>query len=503
MYYYRFFRQCFFVIPLILTGCKVGPDFTSPKAPATQSYTSLPVPEKTVGTSLNANAGKSQRLIAGRDIEADWWTIFHSSAINALVAEGIEHNQDLIAAKANLDEATDTLYAEIGGLLFPSVNLVGAADRAQTNPIAVGVPNTGAVTFNVYNTSFQTSYLLDIWGSSRRTIEAYSAQVDYAGYQMLGTYLTLTTNIVTTSVTIAALEAQINTTQKLIAEQRKILRITQQQLAAGGVNEENVLAQQTLLSQTESTLPPLQKSLSGEQHTLAVLLGKPTSEVMPLILALEKLVLPKDLPVSLPSEMIVQRPDIQASQALLHAASAQIGVATANLLPQLTITANYGWLAPAANNFFNNANQAWGIAANVLQPVFHGGQLWMQRKAAIEAFNQSRAQYKQTVLQAFKNVSDALRAVQYDAHEFKQQSAAESTARKTFILTAKQYAVGGQNYLAVLQAEEQYQQISLSRIKAQAMRYTDTAALYQALGGGWWHSDNMLEKSGKLEKKTV
>lgn len=476
---------------LIVTGCAVGPDYHPEKSPKTQQYTQLPLPQHTTQTPQIANAGKSQQFIVGCDLQSDWWALFHSKPLNALIAQGLKNNQNWVAAKAALREANDTLYAEAGGLLLPHLDLAGLGQRAQTSGLAFGVNNSASL-FSVYNANFQAAYLLDIWGASRRQVEAYAAQADYQRYEMLGVYLTLTTNIVTTSVTIASLQAQIKATNALIAEQTDVLTITKKQLAAGGTSVENVLTQQTLLAQTQATLPPLQKSLSQEQHALAVLIGKPTSEMKPLKLSLNTLLLPQNLPVSLPSKMITQRPDIQASQALLHAASAQVGVATANLLPQLTLTAASGWLSSQTANFFNIANRTWGLGADLAQPLFHGGQLIMQRKAAIEALNQARAQYEQTVLQAFKNVADALRATQYDADEFNQQVHAEKSAYETFILIKKQYAVGGQNYLSVLQAEEKYQQIVLSMVKAQAARYADTAALYQALGGGWWNNKTIV-----------
>lgn len=465
----------------------VGPDFHHAKPPTTQKYTKLPLPNKTIATPKVPNAGKSQQFVVNKELQSDWWTIFHSQKLNALVTQGLANNQDLVAAKAALREANDTLYAQAGGLLLPHVDMTGLAQNVQASGLAAGV-NNPATSFNVYNANFQASYLLDVWGASRRQIEAYAAQADYQRYEMLGVYLTLTTNIVTTAVTISSLQEQIKTTHDLIHEQKKVLIITKKQLAAGGVDQENVLSQQTLLAQTQATLPPLQKYLSQEQHALAVLVGKQTSDAQPLKLALNKIILPKNLPVSLPSQMITQRPDIQASEALLHATSAQVGVATANLLPQITLTAAAGWLSPYTANLFTPANQTWNYGAGLLQPLFHGGQLVMQRRAAIEALNEARAQYEQTVLQAFKNVADALRAIQYDADEFNKQVFAEKSAFDDFHLIFKQYQVGGQNYLSVLQAEEQYQKIVLSMVKAQAARYADTAALYQALGGGWWNN---------------
>ena len=479
-----------------LSSCMVGPDFKPLPPPQTQQYTNTKTPKKTVSTARAKNAGKSQQFVAGQDITGDWWTIFHSSKLNALITASITDNADLESAKAALREANDTLYAETGGLLLPSVNFQGNAERAQTNPILAGVTNQGPALFSVYNASFQTSYLLDIWGSSRRQLEAYAAQADYERYEMLATYLTITTNVVTTSVTIASLEAQINATKNLIAEQKDVLVITKKQLAAGGASVENVLTQQTSLAQLQTTLPPLLKSLSQEQHALAVLVGKPTSEMPSLKLILNQISLPKNLPVSIPSKMIAQRPDIQASQALLHEASAQIGVATAAMLPQLTVTSNYGWISSSLNNFFSSSNETWSVAGGLLQPIFHGGQLIFQRKAAISAFEEARANYKQSVFQGFKNVADALRAIQFDAIAFNDTFRAEKSAQQTFILTKKQFQVGGQNYLSVLQAEEQYQRAVLNRVKAQAQRYSDTAALYQALGGGWWN--NTIGKYGLI-----
>lgn len=479
-----------------LSGCMVGPNFKPVPAPQTQQYTSTPLPKKTASTPRNPNAGKSQQLIAGRDLPGDWWTIFHSTQLNALITESLANNQQLVAAKAALIEANDTLYAETGGLLLPQVNFQGTAEQAKTNPILAGVTNQGPATFNIYNASFQASYLLDIWGASRRQLEAYAAQADYERYEMLATYLTMTTNIATTSITIASLESQIRTMNNLIAEQQQVLTLTEKQLGVGGASVANVLSQQTLLEQTQAKLPPLQKSLAQEQHALAVLIGKQTSNMPTLSLNLNQITLPKNLPVSIPAKMVEQRPDIEASQALLHAASAQIGVATANLLPQITINGNYGWLSSTTNNFFSSSNETWAVAGGLMQPIFHGGELIYQRKAAIAAFDEAKAQYKQTVLQAFKNVADALRAIQFDAVTYKADFLAEKSAQRTFYLTKQQFQVGGQNFLAVLQAEEQYQQAVLARVKSQAQRYSDTAGLYQALGGGWWN--NNIKKYGVI-----
>ena len=422
----------------------------------------------------------------------DWWHIFHSRQLNKLVEIGIANNQALAAAKSALQEATYTLYAEKGSLLYPGIDFTGLAERLQTSPLSVGVPSAGTATFDVYNANFQASYLLDIWGASRRQIEGYAAAVDFQKYEMLGTYLTLTTNIVTTTITVASLDAQMAATRKLIDAQTEILRVIKKQRAVGGVDDQAVLSQEKLLSQAQALLPVLQKMRSTEWHTLSVLLGQPTSDTLPSPVALNTLQLPSALPVSLPAKMVTQRPDIQAAQATMHQASANIGVVTSYLLPQISITSNYGFLSSTTNNFFDSSNVTWGIGGNILQPIFHGGQVWMARKAAIAAFNQTKAQYRQTVLQAFKNISDALRAIQYDAQLFQAQTKAERSARDQWQIVKKQYQVGGENYLAVLQADVVYQQAMLDRLKTEGLRYTDTAGLYQALGGGWWNREGSL-----------
>lgn len=465
----------------------VGPNFKKLPPPAVSRYTSLPMPQSTLKTNGLPNAGKAQYYALGKDISGDWWQVFHSPQINRLVEQGIANSPNLDAAKAALREAKDNLFAQAGSLMFPSLDFGSMAQRAQTTALTVGLADSNNL-FDLYNVNFQSSYLLDIWGASRRQIEAYAAQVDYQRYELMGAYLSLTSNIVSTAIGIASLQEQIKATHKLIKSQTEILKITREQYQAGGVSEQDVLAQQTKLAQTQATLPPLEYALAKSQHLLAALVGKTPAELAPQMIALNSLSLPRDLPVSLPSSLVEQRPDIQASEALLHASSAQVGVATANLLPKITLTAGYGWLSDNTKNLFDINNNVWSLAAGLMQPIFHGGQLKMQRRAAIAAFDQAAAQYKETVLQAFKNVADALRATQIDATELQAQTHAAASASNTLKLVTQQYKLGGQNYLAVLNAQEQFEQIKIEQIKAQAARYSDTAGLYQALGGGWWNN---------------
>ena len=299
--------------------------------------------------------------------------------------------------------------------------------------------------------------------------------------------MTLTANIITTAITEASLRGQIAVTWSLIAEEERLLRILRQQFKLGGVAGSEVLTQATQLAQTRATLPPLQKSLAKNRDALAALVGDlPSQSHLPKFY-LSELKLPVDIPLTLPSELVCQRPDIQASEALLHAASAQIGVATANMLPQITLSADYGWISTELSNLFTHANSVWSIEGQLVQPIFQGGTLLSRRRAAIAAYDQAAAQYRQTVLLAFQNVADALNALEIDARTLRAQAAAEDAARANFIVARNQYKLGGVSFLILLNAEVQYQQTRINRIQAEAARYTDTAALFQALGGGWWH----------------
>lgn len=467
----------------LLTGCMVGPDFRAPPPPQTNRYTETPIAQKTV--SAPSAGGKSQQLVYGRDIPAEWWALFHSPNLNCLVVRGIANSPNLEAAQAAIREAEQNLRAE-QGQLFPTIDFAATGTRQRTSGASFGAPSGGSATFNLYTAFFNGSYVLDVFGAIRRQIEALGAQVDYQRYEWDATYLALTANIVTAAITEASLRGQIAATLALINEQTQALHIVRQQLALGGASAENVLTQATQLAQIRATLPPLEKSLAQNRNALAVLVGAlPSQSDLPKFY-LSDLVLPKDLPVSLPSELVRQRPDIQASEALLHAASAQIGVATANLFPQITLTAYYGWVGTFLNNWLTQPNSVWSYGGGVTQPLFHGGTLIAQRRAAIAAFDQAAAQYRQTVLQAFQNVADALNALEIDAETLRARAEAENTARGNFVLTRDQYRLGAVSYLTLLTAELQYQQTTISRIQAEAARYADTAALFQALGGGWW-----------------
>lgn len=472
------------IAPFFLMSCMVGPNFHRPCAPAIGSYTETPLPPKTASTPKTGYAGQAQQFVCGLDIPGNWWYLFRSPEINCLVQTGLQNSPTLVAAKAALCQAQETLNAQIGNSLYPAISTTVGGQREKFAGATFGDSVPSSI-FNLYNTSVAVTYTLDMFGGARRQIEALAAQVNYQQYQLLAAYLTLTSNIVTTSITIAALEQQITVTHELITLQEDQLNVLKKQFQLGAVASSNVLTQLTLVDQTKATLPPLEKSLSTSLHALSVLVGQYPCQPLPKI-NLDALILPTQIPVSLSACLVRQRPDVMASEALLHAASAQIGVATANLFPQITLSGNYGWASSVPALLFHPITNIWTFGGQLVQPIFNGGALLAQKRGAVDAYNQAGAQYQQAVLQAFQNVADALRALETDARAFRELSGAELAARNNLTVTQTQYRLGGVSYINLLTAQQQYQQTLIKRIQAQAARYSDTAALFQALGGGWW-----------------
>jgi len=467
-----------------LAGCAVGPDFEPPAPPQTQSYTETGLPVKTAAT--NGPGGDAQYFVRGKDVSADWWHLFRSAPLDDLVKRGIKKNPTLSAAQASLRQAAENLNVSTASL-FPVIDAGSFAERQRINGAFLGNPSLSPPPFTLYNASVNVSYPLDVFGGIRRGIEASEADVESAAFEVEATLLTLTANIVTAAMTDARLRAQIQTTEDVIALQEKVLAITQQRLQSGGASRLDVLAQTTQLVQTRATLAPLQANLAKTRHALSVLIGELPSESKLPAFRLADMCLPLELPISLPSTLVQQRPDVRASEARLHAASAQIGVETANLLPKITLSGSYGGSSNKLKDLFDSSSVIWNLVGQALQPIFHGGALVAKRDAAMAAFEKAYAQYRQTVLQAFQNVADALRVLEFDAQQLQVQTEAEGAAQKTFALTQTQYKAGAVSYVNLLEAEKQYHQARIGRIQAQAARYTDTAALFQALGGGWWN----------------
>ena len=473
------------IVGSLVCGCAVGPDFRPPAPPGTSGYTATALPLETP-----ASPGAKevpQRLVPGREIPARWWTLFGSEALDRLVQLALAKSPTLAAAQATLREARENRRAQLG-VLFPRLDAGFTADRRKISGAAFGQPSSDFSPFTLYNASVSVSYGLDLFGGSRRELEALQAQVDYQRFQVEGVYLSLSANVVTSAIQEASLRAQLRATREILELQQQQLSLIEVRFRFGAVSEVEVLAQRSQLAQTVATLPPLEKDLSQNRHLLAVLAGKFPSEAAALPeFELEGLHLPQELPVSLPSALVRQRPDILAAEQLLHAASAQIGVATANLYPQITISGSYGSEAIGMGSLFGSGTSVWNLGAGLVQPLFRGGELSARRRAAIAAYQQADAHYRDTVLLAFQDVADVLQALDNDAATLKAQSDAAQAARETLELTQDQLRFGAVSYLALLDASRQYQQARLNLVKAQAARYADSAALFHALGGGWWN----------------
>jgi NodT family efflux transporter outer membrane factor (OMF) lipoprotein len=471
----------------ILAGCAAGPDFHRPSPPGTKGYTETPLASETA--SAPGVGGDAQGFMTGRDIPSQWWTLFQSRSLDNLIHQALADSPTLAASQAALRQAQENWRAQLGEL-FPSVDAGFSANRSKFTGASFGQPNQPGGVFTLYNASVSVSYTLDLFGGTRRGLEELKAQVDYQHYLLEGAYLTLTSNIVTAAFQEGSLRSQIRATKEILKAEDEQLTLVEQQFQLGGASRADVLAQQTQLAQTRTTLPPLEKQLSQTRHLLAVLAGKPPGDAATLPeFDITDLKLLRELPVSLPSVLVRQRPDILASEEQLHSASALIGVATANMFPKLTLSGNYGSQSTLIGDLFSSGTNVWSIGAGLVQPIFRAGELTAKRRAAIAAYDQAEAQYRETVLLAFKNVADVLRALEKDAETLKAQSDAESAARESLELSRNQYELGAVSYLVLLNAERQHQQASIALVQAQAARFADTAALFQALGGGWWNRE--------------
>ena len=483
----------------LLAACAVGPDFAPPPAPPVAGYTPDTPPATTAATDVNG--GAAQKFVMGRDIPGDWWKVFHSREIDALIAEALRANPNLQAAQASLWQAKENLYAA-GGKLLPSIDATGNATRQAFSPAEFGQSGPSQ-TFNLYQASVNVSYTPDVFGGQRRMIEATAAQAENQRFTLEATYLTLTSNVVTAAVQEASLRGQIEATQEIIKAESDQLEVVRHQFEAGAATRADVLTQDAEVAATEATLPSLQKQLEQQHHVLLALIGHFPNEKRREHVTLASFHLPTRLPVSLPAQIVEQRPDVRAAQSTLHQASAQIGVAIANRLPQISLTASYGSAALTPEALFTPATAVWSIAGGVTQPIFHGFTLMHQERAARAAYEQADAQYRNTVLTAFQNVADALRALQFDAATLKAQQRAVRAASETFDLTRGQYRLGAITYIILLNAQRTYQQALLALVQAQAARYADTAALFAALGGGWWNRTDVLPDPFSPEPQIV
>jgi len=471
---------------IFVSACAVGPDFKVPAAPDTTRYTKGALPAHTA--SADTALGEAQRFQKEKDISATWWQLFHSHALNSLIEKSLEANPNLQSAIAALRVARLNVYAQEGHY-FPTVQANYNPTRQETAAEIAPVLGNGQNPFNLYTAQVTVSYTPDVWGLNRRTVESVQAQADNQRFAVEAAWLTLTSNIVVAAIQEASLRGQIDATHRIIEINKKMLDILRKQFETGYANRSDLAAQEAALAQVEATLPPLQHQLAIQRDLLTALAGRFPSDPPSETFRLAEMKLPVDLPVSLPSKLIAQRPDVRQAEESLHAASAQVGVAIANLLPNFTITGNRGYMATQMANLISSPNIFWTVAGNATQTVFDGFSLINTARAASAAYDEATWSYRNAVIAALQNVADTLAALETDATALKAARNFERAAKISLDLAQQQIQTGNANVLLLLTAQQTYLQAEIQVVQAQAARLSDTAALFQALGGGWWNRD--------------
>lgn len=469
-----------------LSGCAVGPDFVRPDGPAVARYAGDADPVTTIDAD-----GVAQHFTPEARLPADWWRLFDCPALDDAVRQGLTASPTIAAAEANLRAARHDLAAG-QGIFFPQLDAGASAARGRPSALATpGVTPEGV--FNLFTLSASVDYALDIFGGERRAVEALAASADYQKNVARAASLALASNIANILIAATAYDAEIAATREIIDLERDQVRLATVQAKSGTLSYAGVLIIQTQLETSEATLPPLLQKRAQSEHLLAVLAGRLPAEGQTPHLSFADLSLPRDLPLSLPAELVRQRPDILQAEAALHIASAGIGVATAALLPSLTLDGTIGFSDTKASGLIGPQSRFWSFGAGLTTPIFHGGTLWYQRQAAIDAYDAATANYRQTVLTAFQQVADTLRALEHDAEALATQDRASHTALRALQLVLANERAGIATYTDLLIANAQYHQALIADIGVKAARYQDTVALFAALGGGWWNEPSAPE----------
>jgi NodT family efflux transporter outer membrane factor (OMF) lipoprotein len=497
----------------LAASCAVGPRYHRPEAPADAGYTPTPLLETSASAPIHG--GEAQRLVSGRDIPFEWWELFKSPALNALVERSFRANPTIAAAQAALVQAQELVYAQ-QGYFFPTIaanydferqkiagnltldNVPGVEGNGDNLLPPVqdlnNYPHTHPLSYDLHTAQLTVGFVPDVFGANWRQVETLAAQTDMQRFALEATYITLASNVVAAAIQEASLRAQLEATRQIIEADTKSLQILRDQFRLGLAMRIDVAAEEAALGQAKILLPPLQKQFEQTRDLIRALAGNLPNQEVPEIFEIDALQLPSELPVSLPAKIIEQRPDVRAAEAQLHAANAQVGAAVAAMLPQLSITGNAGGNADQFSWMFRSGGPFWTIVGGVTQPIFEGGTLLHRKRAAEAALKQAAAQYESTVIAAYQNVADTLHASLSDAEAFAADVEAENSAKVTYDLTRRQMEVGYVNYLALLSAETNYNQALLTRVQAQATRYGDTIALFQALGGGWWNRKELAAR---------
>ncbi len=495
------------VLVAVAGGCAVGPRYHQPEVPADAGYTPAPLPE--ASATAPVHGGDVQRFISGRDLPFEWWQLFQSKALNALVAQAFKANPTVPAAQAALAQAEELVRAQ-RGFFFPTVAAGFQTERvkvagnntqssslgiqANGNNLGQPVQTAAPLYYRFYTAQLSVGFVPDVFGANRRQVESLAAQTDAQRFALEATYIALASNVAAAAIQEASVRAQIEATRQIIAADEKSVGMLRDQFRLGFAMRIDVAAQEAALAQAETLLPTLQTQLEQGRDLIRALVGNLPNQEAPETFELDALQLPPELPLSLPAKIIEQRPDVRAAEAQLHAANAQVGVAVAAMLPQFSITGTVGGNADQIPWLFRSGGSFWTIIGGVTQPIFAGGTLLHTKRAADAALKQAAAQYQSAVLAAYQNVADTLHASLSDADVLGGAVEAENAAKVTYDLTRRQMEAGYVNTLALLSAQNAYNQALLARVQAQATRYGDTIALFQALGGGWWNRKELAAR---------
>jgi len=481
-------KSCFVLLALITlllaSGCVVGPNYKRPAAPKVPGYT--PTPPTAETSTPGVSGGEAQQFLDGKDIPGEWWELFHSKPLNDLIEHSLKNNPDIKAAQAALRVAKENVTAQRGAY-YPVLTGGFSADHSKTSNVISPATANGALYYSLYTPQVAISFVPDVFGLNRRSVESLQAQKEQARFALAATHITLSSNVVEAAIQEASLRAQIEATRQLIEINTHMLDVLRKQFEKGYVGRLDVAAQEAQLAQVAATLPPLLKQLAQNRDLLIALSGGLPNQDLAEKFELSSLHLPQELPLSLPAQFVEQRPDVRQAEENLHSASALIGVARANRLPTFNLTADVGSMALVFGKMFSSGTGFWDLAGGATQTIFQGGTLAARERAARDAYVQASEQYRSTVLTAFENVADTLHALDQDDDALKAAAAARDAAKTTLDLTSKQLQVGYVSYLNLLSAEQSYQQALINLVEVQANRYADTAALFQALGGGWWN----------------
>lgn len=465
-----------------LAACTMGPDFRAPEAPSTGVYTAGAPPSSTI-----AADGVAQRFVPARDLPADWWTLYASPKLDALVRAALAASPTLPQARARLAQAQEDLNARTSSVQLPAVDGAIGLSRNQIDPAALGFPDapkTGP--FTLYSVGVSVSYTIDAFGGARRELESLDAVVETRRHELDAAQVALTANVVTSAIRAARLRDQIAATRSILDAQAKLLAIAEERHALGAVSEVEVARQRALVGETRAAMPPLERDLAQAMHALAVYTGRTPGDAALPAIELSDLALPREVPLVVPADLVRQRPDIRASEARLHRASAAIGVAEANRYPRLTLSGGLSSDRTRIEDVLGQGINVWNVGIALVQPLLRQSELKARQREAVAAYDEALAAYRESVLTGVANVADALRALEQDAHALAARSEQAREAARAYAITRERYALGGVSQIELIDAERTRLAAELERSQAAAARLADTAALFQAMGGGWW-----------------